>query len=193
MLRCRVASSARAIRQLALLPCLSSEPAPCPLSGTLSHSLPSPSRSPARVHEHGHAMAAASTTSCALLLPLPPAKLGPGTVHGLQWPSLSPPEPPVPGRTHRPLPWLPWMPPSWSSCMSRRSYIRRRLPYGPPPAQPRPLAGAHGRLDASPPLSRRRRASSSELLCRPLCNRDRGPRVTIETSPGGFLQNRRLK
>ena len=82
---------------------------------------------------------------------------------------------------------------SWSSCMSRRSYIRRRLPYGPPPAQPRPLAGAHGRLEASPPLSRRRRASSSELLCRPLCNRDRGPRVTIETSPGGFLQNRRLK
>ena len=148
----------------------------CPLSSTLSHSLPSPSRSPACVHEHGHAMAAASMTSCALLLPLPPAKLGPGTVHGLQWPSLSPPEPPVPGRTHRPLPW---MPPCWSSCMSRRSNIRRRLPYGPPPAQPRPLAGAHGRLDASPPLSRRRRASSGELLRRPLCNRDRGPLVTI--------------
>ena len=147
------------------LPCRCKGPAPSsPLSP--SHSLPSPSHSPPCVPEHGHAMAAASTTSCAVLLPLPPARLWPNAVHGLQRPYSSPPVPPVPGRTHRPLPW---MPPSWSSCMSRRSYIRRRLPYGPPPAQPRPLAGAHGRLDASPPLSRYRRASSGELLCIPLC------------------------
>ena len=77
---------------------------------------------------------------------------------------------------------------SWSSCMSRRSCIRHRLPYGPPSAQPRPLAGAHGRLDASPPLSRRRRASSGELLCIPSVNRDRGPRVTIETREGPFCR-----
>ena len=85
------------------LPCRCKGLAPSsPLSP--SHSLPSPSRSPACVPEHGHAMAAASTTSYAVLLSLPPARLWPNAVHGLQRPYSSPPVPPVPGRTHRPLP-----------------------------------------------------------------------------------------
>ena len=149
VLRCRVASSARAVRQLALLPCLSSEPAPCPLSGTLSHSLPSPSRSPARVHEHGHAMAAASTTSCALLLPLPPAKLGSGTVHGLQWPSLSPPEPPVPAEPTSVAALFPLSTElvAWSRCCSWSGHFRL------PPSKLCPSLGAHGPHHALAPPS----------------------------------------
>jgi hypothetical protein len=34
---------------------------------------------------------------------------------------------------------------------------------GPPWSEPRPPSGARGRLDASPPLPRRRRGSSGEL------------------------------
>ena len=136
-------------RRVAILPCLSSEPAPCPLSGTLSHSLPSPSRSPARVHEHGHAMAAASTTSCALLLPLPPAKLGPGTVHGLQWPSLSPPEPPVPAEPTSVAALFPLSPElvAWSRCCSWSGHFRLPL------SKLCPSLGAHGPHRALAPPS----------------------------------------
>jgi len=48
-LRCRVASSARAVRQLAFLPCLSAEPSSPALSTlSLSFPLPSPALSPNR-------------------------------------------------------------------------------------------------------------------------------------------------
>jgi len=88
--RCRV--SCRSVVPLLLQP---SSPGPRSLTArSLSvHSL-APSSSYARTPPWP--APGRASCSCALLLLLPPAKLWPCVVHGLQQPSLSPPEPPVP-------------------------------------------------------------------------------------------------